>query len=174
MVSGFLGIFLIFALGALIIQQRKKSVITLSIISLSLISMSLCTLFLVCPKIISADSLRSSYSTFTGSIGILGELTVQDDGEMMFLIKQCKNHSKPLPVIYTGVKQPSGAKVIAYGKLNKNEAGEYHFGANKIIADSDDLTGKLVYLARTQLESSRRWIFEQCPKCVRWKKVLFS
>ncbi len=118
--------------------------------------------------------MRSNPGVFEGPIGVVGEVTISDDGDMLFTINKCKNRKMFLPISYDGNKYITGTKVIAYGKLEWDDIGEYCFCANNIIAENDDRAGRFIYFVRNFFERPRKWIYEHCPICSEWKKKLIN
>lgn len=172
--SGFLAAIFLCALGVLFISLNRHRILRIGTILSGILSVSVISLYLFLPKIVGASDVRSNPQAFEGSMGIMGDLTVNDDGDMHFIINKCKHRKMYLYVKYPEMNHLLETDVIAYGKLERDESGEYCFCARKIISKKDDFIGHLVYVSRNLLESPRRWVHDNLPMLVALKKKLFT
>lgn len=160
--------FLVFMFIAL----NKRRLLKASVILFCILFISVSSLYLFLPKIVEAFVVRINPRAFEGTIGIIGVITMNDSGDMYFIIDECRRRKMVLPVRYIGDKHVDKTKVIAYGRLQKEAAGGYRFRANEIIPKDDDLSGSIIYSSRKLLEKPRSWIYANFPAVEKMKKRL--
>ena len=163
-------IILVLFLFILVVTQNKQRLLKISVVLLCILLTSVISLHLFMPKIDSASDVLSNPHAFKGIIGVVGEVTINDNGDMHFIIDKCKKRKLDLPLKYIGNKYMWGTEVIAYGKLEREEIGGYYLNTDQIISKNDDLKGSLIYFSKKFLERQMRWIYENFPVIVELKK----
>lgn len=159
--------------------KSKKPLLALGITSCIVVMISMFVNYTFLPAIVEAYELRRNldrYESINGDLGIVGEVVVNNNGSIYIVFPECKKHGRQfvLPVKYEGETPVSDHKSIAYGKIKKEEKGEFFLLSSEISQLEDKVSDKLALWIRKKLDKPRKWLYRNCKECVTFSKRFFN